>query len=448
MKRQTTTRLAGILTLLLLAANLYVFFTREWESSFTPTSYATLYYPLDIPTIRSWNVPEGNRLRLEIACTQPIDRWTVYTDGEQPQTALGMNPVFRIDTTFSELHTYRLVPDPDSSGQEISLTVQCYPGTYYEERGMHHTDVYLVGANVPCGEFEQFPVSSWVDDYGYVGEEGLLEVDRTLRDEVGIASGDSTFARMEKLMRYLRIQLRNSGGVPLDDQRWMNPLDLYHAMVEGTGKGWCTQNAQLWVFWANRAGIATRFVFGARTEADNKIVYTGHAWAESFVPEQNRWAFVDLAHAQAYIADREGLVLNSAELLHLNQHNAFDSVFARIYVDREWKDLPGITQTDTVVTVAFALCNNVVRRQLTPHSVINYRRPPNVEDVRAIYTGFLRDRTFLMGNLERYLFKPQLAYSFYPTGGAHTYVVRRILFFAFLAFLVLWIGLRLRKRHA
>jgi hypothetical protein len=313
---------------------------------------------------------------------------------------------------------------------------------------MHHTDSYIVRANVPCGEFEQYSVADWLDDFAYVGEEGLLEVDRILRDEVGIRSSDSTFARMQKLMRFLRPQLKDAGGVPLDDERWMNPLDLYHAMVDGTGKGWCTQNAQLWVFWANRAGIATRFVFGARTEADNHIVYTGHSWAECFIPEQNRWAFVDLAHAHLYITDREGLVLNSAELFYLNQHNAFDSVFARIYVDREWAHLPEITATDTFATVPYALCNGVVREEFTSHSILKYRRPPNVEDVRSIYTGFLRDRTFLTGNLERYLFKPQLAYSFYPTEGAHTYAVRRVLFFGFLISLALWIWLRLRKEPA
>jgi hypothetical protein len=51
-----------------------------------------------------------------------------------------------------------------------------------------------------------------------------------------------------------------------------------------------------------------------------------------------------------------------------------------------------------------------------------------VEDVRTIYTGFWKDATFLWGNLERYLFKPPLAYSFYPTEGKQTYFVRWALF--------------------
>jgi hypothetical protein len=70
-----------------------------------------------------------------------------------------------------------------------------------------------------------------------------------------------------------------------------------------------------------------------------------------------------------------------------------------------------------------------------------------VEDVREIYTGFIRDRTFLFGNLERYLFRPQLAYSLYPTEGAATYRLRQGLFFAMVIALVLWLVFRVRSRR-
>jgi hypothetical protein len=70
-----------------------------------------------------------------------------------------------------------------------------------------------------------------------------------------------------------------------------------------------------------------------------------------------------------------------------------------------------------------------------------------VEDVREIYTGFLKDRAFLVGNLERYLFKPPLAYSLYPTDGAATYLARRSLFIALVASILLWLVLFLRSRR-
>lgn len=431
------TRSAGVLFLVILAANLYVFFTREWESSFSPASYATLYYVLDVPTIREWKVLERDRLQLDIACTHDIKEWTVLTDGSKEQSAIGMTPSFRIDTTFSQLHTYRLTPVPENTCPAIEISIRFYSREFYGSLGMKRTDAYIVRSSVPCGEFEQFSLSDWTDDYDYVGTDALVEVARILRQEVGLRDSDATFVRMEKLMPYLRNKLQASGGVPKDDERWMNPWLLYNEMAGGTGKGWCTQNAQVWVFWANRAGIPTRFVFNARTQ-DNTIVYTGHAFAESYIREQNRWAYVDLSKGHIYVTNKEGKVLNTAELLELNQQNAFDSTFARVFAD-------------SLSTVPYAQCNDVVRSEFTPHSILKYRRPPNVEDVRNIYTGFFRDRTFLLGNLERYLFKPQLAYSLYPTEGAETYLVRRVLFFALVAALVLWLGIlrgvrRLRRQ--
>jgi hypothetical protein len=381
------TRGSGLLVLLLLAANLYHFFTREWESSFAPTSYATLYYPLDVPTIRSWTVLDRDRLQLNLACTHEISGWRVLTDGGKEQAALGMTPAFRIDTTHAELHTYRLVPLPEGTASPIEISIRFYSREFYGRLGMDHDDVYIVRSNVACGEFEQFSLADWVDRYEYVGAEGLVEVERILNREVGIRDEDPTLARMEKLAPYLRKKLKGSGGVPKDDERWMNPWLLYNEMVAGTGKGWCTQNAQVWVFWANRAGIPTRFVFNARTQ-DNTITYTGHAFAESYIKEQNRWAFVDLSHGQIYITNKEGLVLNTAELLQLNQQNAFDGVNARLSADWEYKKLPGVPEADTVMTIPYPLCNEVVRGEFTPHSILKYRRPPNVEDVREIYTGF------------------------------------------------------------
>ncbi len=448
---QTTFRswwkpVSALLFLLLLVLNIFVFLTREWESTFVPSSYATLYYPLDLPTIREWKLVERNRIQLNIACTAEVREWKILTDGGKEQSGAGMRPSFSIDTTFSQLHTYRLIPVPEGACPPIEISIRFYSREFYGSLGMERPDAYVVRANVPCGDFEQYSVADWTDDYRYVGEESLAEADRLLREVVGIRKTDPTFVRMEKLVRFLRIKLRDSGGVPKDDERWINPWILYNEMVNGTGKGWCTQNAQVLVFWANRAGIPTRFVFGARTE-DNTIVYTGHSWAESYVAEQNRWGFVDLTQGQTFITDREGQVLNTAELFHLNQNNAFDSTFARIYVDRLWEGHPGIRGNDTLVTVPFALCNSLVRSEFTAHSIFKYRRPPNVEDVREIYAGFFKDRTFFLGNLERYLFKPPLAYSFYPTEGGHTTFVRRFLFFALLASLVLWLMLLFTGRR-
>ena len=430
-----------ILFIVLLVANIWHFLAREMESSFYPTTYATLYYPSDVPTIRKWKKIDRDQLQVKIAMANKINKWQILTDGTNPQFCDRNDPIFKIVTDEGQTHTYTLIPLPKGAASEIQLTIRFFSKEFYAERGMKHRDVYIIKTNVPCGKFKQYPVDYWIDDYKYVGEDELQKVDQIIHEEIGIRDDEPTFSKMEKLTRYLRIKLKDARGVPKDDFRWMNPWLIYQEMINGTGKGWCTQHGQIWVFFANRAGIQTRLLQGARTQ-DNQFVYSGHTWAESYIPEQHRWAFVDLSHSHIYISDKKGKVLNTAELFHLNQHDAFDSTFACIYKDWEWKDLAVEIEKDSVVTVPFSLCNRVVKKEFSALSIFKIRRPPNVEDVRSIYTGFWKDTTFLWSNLERYLFKPPLAYSFYPTEGKQTYFVRWVLFSGLiLAFMVLVVAI-------
>jgi len=439
-----------ILFIVLLVANIWHFLVREKESSFYPTSYATLYYPSDIPTVREWQQVARDHIKVKIAMTKKVDQWQIITDDTNSQISNENDPILKVFDDEGQLHTYTLIPLPAGDAPRIQFTIRFYSKDFYANRGLKHSDVYIIKTDAPCGKFKQYPVDYWIDDYNYVGEEGLAAVDRIIHEEIGIRDDEPTFSKMEKLTCFLRDKLKDARGVPKDDFRWMNPWLIYQEMSSGTGKGWCTQHGQIWVFFANRAGIKTRLLLGARTQ-DNVFVYSGHTWAESYIPEQRRWAFVDLTHSQIYVTDKKGQVLNTAELFHLNQHDSFDSTFARIYKDWEWKDLPVETGDDSVITVPFSLCNNVVKGEFSALSIFKFRRPPNVEDVRTIYTGFWKDKTFLWGNLERYLFKPPLAYSFYPTEGKHTYFVRWALFFALvfsLIFLLVTLVLKLIARKS
>ena len=417
----------SILFIVLLIANVWHFLVRENEASFYPTSYATLYYPSDIPTIHEWKKIANGQLQVKISWTKKVDGWQILTDGMNAQTSDGNDARFKVVDDEGKYHTYTLVPLPEGIAPEIKLTMRFFSEEFYAERGLQHSDVYIISTNFPCGKFKQYPVAHWIDDYNYVGKDNLAKADRIIHDEIGIQDDEPTFSKMEKLTRYLRITLKDARGVPKDDFRWMNPWLIYQEMIAGTGKGWCTQHGQIWVFFANRAGIQTRLLLGARTQ-DNEFVYSGHTWSESFIPEQNRWAFVDLSQSHIYITDKKGQVLNTAELFHLNQHDAFDSTSIRIYKDWQWTDLPAETGSDSIITVPYNFCNQFIKTEFSALSIFKFRRPPNVEDVRAIYKGFWQDATFLWGNLDRYLFKPPLAYSFYPTEGKQTYFVRWALF--------------------
>jgi hypothetical protein len=428
----------ALVFLLILAANLYVFLTRNWEESLYPTDYARLHYPLDVPTLRRWKVVRSNLLRLEVVWNQSPATWQLFVDGQPTQVLPGdallvplTGPQFdgAEGATLEQFeHRYRLRPLPEGTGPDLDFTITAITADFYRKRGMHFpADVFLVQTDLPAGNFTRHPVSYWVDDYSYIGAEALAAADRVVRDEIGIRDSDDTLTRMEKVMRFIRAKLVNSGGVPKDDFRWMDPWRIFQEMVAGTGKGWCTQNAQIFTFFANRAGVPTRFTFGAFTQ-DNVIVYNGHSWAECWVKEQSRWAHVDPSHTLIAIQDVKGNVLNTADIMHLCEHDTFDGVTARIIKDWHWKDIPFESAPGAAVNVPFALVNILPRTHLNRQSIIKYRRPPNVEDTRDIYSMLWRSPTFTWVNFKRYLWEPTLAYSKMPTDGVRTYLIRQALF--------------------
>ncbi len=440
----------------LLAANLWVFFTRGWEDSLHPASYATLYQPLDAPSLREWKVVRPDLLRLDLAWNRTPASWQLFTDGKPGQTFPGAEPQLQLTgppfdgSTAAPLddfkHRYRLRPLPEGIGPDLDFSVTALAAEFYRKSGMQWAkDIYLVQTALPVGKFERFPLSHWADDYSYMDAATLAAADRAVRGDMGVGDTDDTLTRMGKVVRYLRTKLADAGGVPKDDFRWMNPWAMCQEMIAGTGKGWCTQNAQIYVFLANRAGVPTRFVFGANTQND-VIIYTGHSWAESWVKEQGRWAYVDVTLSILAVQDKQGAVLNSADILHLCEHEAFEGTTARIFKDWHWKTLPVEAAPLTAVTVPFSAVNWLARQEFGRQAILKYRHPPNVEDIREVYSMLGKDRTFAWVNFKRYLWDPPLAYSLLPTDGAQTYRVRQSLFTALVLTGLLLGGALLRRR--
>lgn len=448
--------------LLLVTANLWLFLNRGWEDSLYPTDYASLYYPSDMPGVRRWMVEKDQVLQLKLVWDKSPQAWQVFIDGQGVQTIpAGALLRFKLPgplfdgTTITQLsqvkHRCTLRPLPVGFGPDIEFTVFGLNTELYRRGGMQwrNDEAYLVYTDLPVGNFTRRPVNYWTDDYSYMPAESLVAADRVMREDMGVTEADDTLSRMEKITRHLRAKLANSGGIPKDDLRWVDPWRLWQEMTGGTGKGWCTQHAQLFTFFANRAGVPTRFVFGANTQK-SLIIHTGHSWCESWVKEQGRWAFVDESQGLLCVQNRNGHLLNTADLLHLCAHEAFGGVTARIcprdgkitVFGQDWvvSDVVIEAEPGGFANVPFELVSALYRQEFGRQAIIKYRRPPNVEDTREVYSMLLKNWTFAWVNIDRYLFSPTPAYSLLPTDGARTYRVRQSLFIAMIATLLLFTG--------
>lgn len=426
----------GLAVVLLLAANLIVFLRREWEASHRGVDYAQLYYPSDKPTIRRWRI-DGTQLFPDIVWNKQPANWELRIDGQPVATLPGHAPRLELlaesfngetGTTLETFnHNYVLRPLPHGIGPDLAFSALIINRDFYRSRQMDFPkDLIRIETDIPVGKFRRRPLNDWVDDYAYMGAAALTRADHLIRQEIGIAETDSTQTRIEKIIHHMRTALIEAGGVPKNDYRWMDPLAIFEDMRAGNGKGWCTQNAQIFCFFANRAGVPTRFIFGA-TVQDNVIVYNGHSWNECWLEDQQRWVYVDPQAIICGVFDGAGRALNSADILHLYRHDTRGAVTARTFKNWRWHDIPVEAAPDEAVIVPFSLVDATARKQANEQTIIKYRLPPNVEDVRDSYAMLLTSPTFAWTNLKRYLWQPAPAYSLYPTHGAQTYRLRQSL---------------------
>jgi hypothetical protein len=420
----------------LLVANLVHFLTRPYEASFYPSSYSTMYFPTDRPVVTGWQEVDGG-VEAIVNWDAGVEGWKLYLDGAFVSENSGSAIFFPVDKEDSDNRTYTVVAQPEGLHPPFPMKVRYLSRSFHENRGLPRPTLSIVMSDEPMASFKQYPVSHWVDTFDYLSGDELAEVDDILREHSGILESDSTLDKLEKVMIHQRKALNKAcRGTPPPQFRWKNPYTIYKEMRDGEGLGWCTQQAQVFVFLANRAGLSTRLVQGARTQ-NNNFVHTGHTWVEAWIPEQGRWAWVEPSYAIIYATDKE--------LANLRQHAAWEGITGRIYKDWGWPDIEGTT--DTLVDAAFADVGGVVERQFITSAIYKWRRPPNVEDLRYDYTMLFKDWTFTRGNFVRYYFKPPLAYANYPTEGARTYWIRHILLWSFLASLLASVFLAVRARQ-
>ncbi len=427
----------GISLLFFLLANLWVFFRREWEANHQAVDYAQLNYPLDTPSLLRWKII-GNRFYPKIVWNKHPSEWQIIQDGHVLGTVSGSKPVINIAPSrfTGEPNTapkdfaqkFILRPLPVGLGPDITFSISPIQKSFYGERGMDFPhDMILVTSNIPSGKFQRHAISDWVDDFSYMGPAELTESDRIIREEIGIKPEDGDLTRAEKIVHFMRTKLIDAGGVPKNDFRWKNAFQIFTEMRQGLGKGWCTQNAQIFNFFANRSGVATRFIY-CGTVQSNQFVYDGHCWNESFLRDQNRWVYIDPQAVVVGVFDHQGRALNSADIFHLCLNGSFEGITARTFKNWLWKDLPIEADPDVAVDVPFALVNRTATNQATMHSIIKYRRPPIVEDIRHKYGMLFKSWIFTWSNFKRYLYRYDPAYANMPTNGKATYRIRQSLF--------------------
>lgn len=406
----------AVLLMLLTAANIAAYLTRHEIDMFVPATYKTLYHPTDVPTLADTRILGHGRLLLKIATRERPRRWIVTDDegGRTEQT--GDSPVLELKEF---IHAYGIEIPDRTPPLRISISFGFYTSEFYKKAGRTQPDNYwLISASIPMGRFRQYPLSHWIDTFPYVSAEEKDEALRILREDMGVAGGESTLEKIEKICATQGRLYKTQAGTPDDRMKnEVSPLKIFRRVQAKEGKIWCTQMAIIYHFFANLAGVPTRLM--TLNGHLGPTITTGHSFAESFIPERNAWARVDPSGNKFFVWNRENRLLNSADILHAVLNGSAGDLSARILKDGE------------IATVPYGEVNASDIQMFSPGAQLIYRRGSYKSD----------------GAVARYLFAPNLAYSLDAAYAARLHIRRWLLFLAWLAALIVFLSALVRRKR-
>ncbi len=395
-KRKTAIFPLSILLLLATATNIIVYLTRSKLDMFVPTTYKTLYNPSDVPTLSGTEIVSRGRLMLKIVMKDQPRRWVIVDDTGERYEQAGPYPILKLKDIQ---HGYEITPPDAVPPAKISIHFGFYSSEYYAKGGRTQPDNYwLISADIPMGKFRQYPLSHWIDTFPYIGEDQKAEARRIIRDEMGITGGETTLEKIDKVCAYQIDRLQKHLGTPNDRiEAEISPFRIFQWVCADEGKLWCTQNAMIYHFFANMAGIPTRLI--TLNGHIDDVITTGHSFAESFIAEQGVWARVDTQANKFYVWNHENRLLNSADLLHLAAIGGVDGLTTKTFKDGR------------VITVPYSGDNAHELQYFSPGAQLIYRRG-----------SYKADRKIL-----RYFWEPNLAYSLDADYAKSVYLWRRVL---------------------
>ena len=399
---------ATVVFLLLAVANAAFYLKRDKRDTYYPATYKTLYVPSDVPVLAGTRVVERGHVELKIQMLDKHNNWRITDDTGETYTNEGPFPIVKLKD-FK--HSYEIEPlDGSALEKKISVQFGFYSSEYYKKGGRTQPDNYwMVSSAIPVGKFRQYPLAYWTDTYDYIDPADREEARRMLKEEVGIADSDPTTAKIEKIGCWLITKWQGCAGTPSDRvEKEKSPLRILKMVLKAEGKIWCSQHALIYHFFANMAGMPTRLISLAG-RVDN-VITTGHAFAETFIPEQGEWAKVDTSLNKLLMLNHQGRALSSAEVYHAIISGNISGLTARA------------CKEGSIVSVPYAEVSDSDSYYYTPGSHLVFRP----------------GKSKTQGKLSKYLFRPDLAYSLDLSALEKTYFLRRALFLAGLAAGIAW----------
>ncbi|MBN1864612.1 MAG: hypothetical protein JW808_06890 [Victivallales bacterium] len=379
-----------LIFILLAGLNYYVFRNKDDGWLYRYVGYGTLYCPAESQGISGFDLHPGGELQIKLTRQIGSCVWQSSVDGiEEDHFYESPDPIIKL---IPGSHTYHVRQKDAQFSFSVSFLMT--PSKIYSDANYKCADNYeFLGSSLPLVNFPRHSIYDFAYKKSIYPQEDVAEAQGMLKNEMGLKELDSTEDKIIKIACFLQRQLSHLPGIPGDEMKSMSPLKQYHHVLAGDSGLWCSNFAMIFTFFATCADIPTRLVALKGNMDGFKL--SGHIFTESYVPEQQRWALVDITSNTIMLKTKSGEFMNALGLLHAVLAGNTDGISAVQFGDDGAKRI-----TDF--------------RVMLP----DWKEYLNQGTSIVFYFPYLYHHSW-HSKISHYILKPDLAYSLSPSNNKH-----------------------------
>jgi hypothetical protein len=310
------------LSIVLMFINYNIYKNKNEGYVYSLVSYYDVYYPKPLKVVESFTGVNSESMELIMEPPNPGSVWIVQGRDSVPRKN-NINPKIYLPVKEEAyIEDFRITEE----GTNFSFTVTV--------QRQHEGDVHIINSSIPVTDeqlysFDDFCNVTWVD------AKDQDTVYSILKNDLLIDTCKTTLDKISVICSFLKNSLKKPGNIDFVYQ-WNNysAWFIYSKGATGESSLQCNEYSEVFYLFANVAGIKTRRLGVAGwAESDGVVKLSGHHFNESFIPEQQKWAFVDLTSDKAYVINDTGQVLNTYELFVSNISKNYEGlkVMSTIY---------------------------------------------------------------------------------------------------------------------
>ncbi|MCR4378617.1 MAG: transglutaminase-like domain-containing protein [Rhodospirillales bacterium] len=310
----------GFLYLYKARADLYA------KTEIIPASLGELY-PVNTSTFAIAGLnPKPQAVKIIFSGNSLCTDWIVKINSKESAIIKGASPTLPLQMgTFD----YTLTPQNCSIASPaidaVRLNIFFAPKETFGVQNVANDQIQLNRANIPVLMEPPQDFARWIPDV-----ETRTGPEAQAAKQVLLNAGFDATAPLREQITFITTFVRDHmpDGTPDERLNSLTPYTLFTEGEAGRAKFFCRQWSLVYGYFANAVGIPTRNLFtgGAMGTVD----LGSHAFSESYLADEGRWAYVDPTNDISYLQYHNGHVLSGADVYMAAISDNLDDIQARM----------------------------------------------------------------------------------------------------------------------